>query len=249
MNICISPGPMELGTAAAKAVAGILNDAIKERGKARLLVSTGSSQFETLQALVTADVDWSKVELFHLDEYIDLPLTHKASFVKYLKERFVDLVNISKFHYVDVTGDINDKIKKLSAEIGKELVDVGLIGIGENAHIAFNDPPADFETRAAYKIVTLDQQCKMQQVNEGWFPSLDKVPDRAVSMTVWQIMQCKTIISCVPHKAKAAAVYKTLSCRLGSDVPSTMLKQHYNFHLYLDYHSASEVVVFEKPNH
>lgn len=245
MNIYIFPTALELGIAAAQSVSARLNEAIKERGEARLLVSTGSSQFETLQVLLKCDIDWSKVELFHLDEYINLPVNHKASFIKYLRERFVDLINIRKFYFVDVEGDIDFNIKMLTEEVRKKPIDVGLIGIGENAHIAFNDPPADFDTKEAYKIVELDRQCKLQQVNEGWFATIADVPDRAVSMTVWQIMQCRTIISCVPHKVKAVAVRKTLSSNLNNNVPSTMLKKHKDFHLYLDYNSASEVVLFE----
>lgn len=245
MNICISPNPSELGKAAAQLVADKLNDTIANKGEARLLVSTGSSQFETLEALVRSNIDWSKVDLFHLDEYIDLPATHKASFVRYLNERFIGKINIKKFYFVDVDGDIDIKIKTLTSEIRKKPIDVGLIGIGENAHIAFNDPPADFDSREAYRIVELDELCKLQQVNEGWFETIDEVPERAVSMTVWQIMQCKTIISCVPHKSKARAIHKTLSGRLTNDVPSTMLKQHQDFYLYLDYNSASESIVFE----
>lgn len=244
MKICISSNAEELGARAAQFVKEKLNHAIKTNGEARLVVSTGSSQFETLQALVQSDIQWEKVELFHLDEYIDLPVTHKASFRKYLKERFVDLVNLKKFHAVDVDGDIEMKKKALTDEIRKKPIDIGLIGIGENAHIAFNDPPADFDSREAYRIVVLDDRCKMQQVNEGWFESIDEVPAKAISMTVWQIMQCKTIVSCVPHKVKANAIYKTLSTKLTNEVPSTMLKQHPDLHLYLDRNSASDVVVF-----
>ncbi len=244
MKICISSNAEELGERAAQFVKEKLNQAIAANGEARLVVSTGSSQFETLEALVQSDIQWEKVELFHLDEYIDLPVTHKASFRKYLNERFVNLVNLKKFHAVDVDGDIEMKKKALTDEIRKKPIDIGLIGIGENAHIAFNDPPADFDSRESYRIVVLDDQCKMQQVNEGWFESIDEVPAKAISMTVWQIMQCKTIVSCVPHKVKANAIYKTLSNKLTNEVPSTMLKQHDDLHLYLDHNSASDVVVF-----
>lgn len=243
MNISISPNPSQLGIRAAQLVAEKLNACISTAGEARLLVSTGSSQFETLEALAKGNIDWGKVELFHLDEYINLPVTHKASFRKYLNDRFVSLVPLKKFYGVNVEGDADEKIQELTAEIRKRPIDVGLIGIGENAHIAFNDPPADFNTREAYRIVKLDEQCKRQQVNEGWFATIDEVPVEAISMTVWQIMQCNTIISCVPHKSKAGAVHKTLSSKLTNEVPATMLKQHKDFHLYLDYNSASEVVV------
>jgi glucosamine-6-phosphate deaminase len=196
------------------------------------------------QALVKEKVDWSRVEVFHLDEYIGLPLTHKASFRKYLYERFINLVPVKKFHSVDVEGNIADRLGKLTSEISRKPVDLGLIGIGVNGHIAFNDPPADFKTHDAYIVVKLDDQCKMQQVNEGWFKTVKDVPDEAVSMSVWQIMQCNTIISVVPHLVKADAIKKTLTSKLTNLVPATMLKQHSNWHLFLDQNSASEVIAF-----
>jgi glucosamine-6-phosphate deaminase len=207
-----------------------------------MVVSTGSSQFEMFQALVREKIDWSKVEVFHLDEYIGLPVTHKASFRKYLYERFINLVPVKKFYSVDVGGMIADLIAGLSAEIRKKPVDLGLIGIGVNGHIAFNDPPADFETRDAYIVVKLDDQCKMQQVNEGWFATINDVPDEAVSMSVWQIMQCRTIISVVPHLVKADAVKKTLTSKVTNTVPATMLKKHPDWHLFLDKNSASGLI-------
>ena len=242
MIINISKNASELGFKAAQFAAGKLNEAIRLNGEARLVVSTGSSQFETFQSLLHEEVDWEKVEVFHLDEYIGLPVSHIASFRKYLYERFINHIRIKKFHSVDVEGDIDQKIKTLTLEIRKKPVDIGLIGIGVNGHIAFNDPPADFDTREAYIIVRLDDQCRLQQVNEGWFKSIEDVPEKAVSMTPWQIMQCKTIISCVPHKVKAVSVRNTLINNLTNIVPATMLKQHPDFHLYLDNNSASEIV-------
>lgn len=244
MNITISADARELGEEAAKFSAEKLNETIRKNGEARLVVSTGSSQFETLQALIAQDIPWHKVEVFHLDEYIGLPVTHKASFRKYLFERFINLVNVKEFHGVDTEGDINKKIKELTELIRLRPIDLGLIGIGVNGHIAFNDPPADFDTLEAYIIVNLDDQCKMQQVNEGWFESIEDVPDQAVSMSVWQIMQCKTIVSCVPHKVKADAVYKTLTNKLTNLVPATKLKEHNDFHLFLDKNSAAEIIDF-----
>lgn len=244
MNISISADAKELGEEAAKFSAEKLNETIRKNGEARLVVSTGSSQFETLQALIAQDIPWHKVEVFHLDEYIGLPVTHKASFRKYLFERFINLVNVKKFHDVDTEGDINKEIKELTELIRLRPIDLGLIGIGVNGHIAFNDPPADFDTLEAYIIVNLDDQCKMQQVNEGWFESIEDVPDQAVSMSVWQIMQCKTIVSCVPHKVKADAVYKTLTNKLTNLVPATKLKEHNDFHLFLDKNSAAEIIDF-----
>jgi glucosamine-6-phosphate deaminase len=244
MNISISTNSSELGKAAATLAAEKMNEALILNGEARMVVSTGSSQFEMFQALVKEKVDWSRVEVFHLDEYIGLPLTHKASFRKYLYERFINLVPVKKFHSVDVEGNIADRLGNLTSEIRRKPVDLGLIGIGVNGHIAFNDPPADFKTHDAYIVVKLDDQCKMQQVNEGWFKSVKDVPDEAVSMSVWQIMQCNTIISVVPHLVKAYAIKKTLTSKLTNLVPATMLKQHSNWHLFLDQNSASEVIAF-----
>lgn len=242
MIINISNDATELGFKAARFVAGKLNEAIEQKGEARIVVSTGSSQFETIQSLLQEKVDWTRIEVFHLDEYIGLPVTHAASFRKYLYDRFITHVQIMKFHSVDVEDDISQKIKLLALEIRKKPIDIGLIGIGVNGHIAFNDPPADFETRDAYIIVNLDDQCRKQQVDEGWFRSFEEVPSSAVSMTPWQIMQCKTIVSCVPHKVKAVAVKNTLVNSLTNIVPATMLKQHNDFHLYLDNNSVSAII-------
>ena len=242
MNINISSSPAELGKKAAGLVVSKLNEAILNKGEARLLVSTGSSQFDTFKALIESDIDWSKVEVFHLDEYIGLDESHPASFRKYLYERFINHVPVKKFYPVDGNGDIAGNIARLSAEILKKPIDVGVIGIGENAHIAFNDPPADFETTQPYLIVHLDERCRMQQVNEGWFPSLEAVPPTAISMSVHRIMQCKIIISCVPHLVKAEAVANTLMNELTNIVPATMLKQHPDWNLFLDIHSASGIV-------
>jgi glucosamine-6-phosphate deaminase len=245
MIITISKNAAELGAAAARFAGTRLREAIAHNGEARLVLSTGSSQFETLGALLKEDIDWKKTEIFHLDEYIGLPVTHKASFRKYLKERFIDFIECRKFYGVDAEGNVGKVIAGLTDEIRKKPVDVGLIGIGENAHIAFNDPPADFASRDAFIVVSLDERCKMQQVGEGWFKSVDEVPEKAVSMTVWQIMQCRTIVSAVPHLVKADAVYKTLTSKLSNMIPATMLKQHLDFYLFIDYNSASKVMTFQ----
>jgi len=242
MIISICEDASELGIQAARFAAIKLKEAIEQKGEARIVVSTGASQFETFQALLKEDIEWERVEVFHLDEYIGLPVTHKASFRKYLNDRFISHVKIKKFYSVDVENDINKKIIDLTAEIRSKPVDAGLIGIGVNGHIAFNDPPADFNTREAYIIVNLDEQCRLQQVNEGWFKSIGEVPSKAVSMTPWQIMQCKTIISCVPHKVKAMSIRNTLINKLTEVVPATILKQHKDFNLYLDVNSASEII-------
>jgi len=239
MEIKIFKNSKELGKHAAVFCRDVLNKAIKDKGGARIILSTGASQFDTLEALVKEDVDWSKVEMFHLDEYIGIPETHPASFRKYLKERFVSKVPLGKAHFVVTEGDINENIRKLSEEINKEPIDLALIGIGENAHIAFNDPPADFETKEAFIIVNLDERCKQQQVREGWFPTVDDVPPQAVTMTVHQIMKSEVIVSCVPYKVKAQAVYDTLNNEPNCNIPATILKTHKNYTLFLDEDSAS----------
>lgn len=241
MEIRICENPEVLGKSAAEYVAKALRDVINEKGYARIALSTGASQFDTIKALVNEDVDWSKVEMFHLDEYVDLPETHPASFRKYLKERFVDKVgSLKAVHFVDGT---REGIAALTAEITKEPIDIGLIGIGENTHIAFNDPPADFDTKESYIVVNLDVACRNQQMGEGWFKTFDDVPKQAVSMTVHQIMQCKKIVSCVPYAVKADAVYKTLTAKETTNlIPATKLKEHPDFTLYIDMDSARRVL-------
>ena len=243
MKITLSENAVQLGERAAVLTAEKLKAAIEKNGNARLVLSTGASQFETIAALVKLPVDWSKVEVFHLDEYVDLPITHPASFRKYIKERFVDFVNIKAMNYVNTEGDITANIAALTEKLHEAPVDVALIGIGENAHIAFNDPPADFDNNNAYIVVTLAEKCRKQQLGEGWFATLDDVPTHAVSMTVKEIMKAKVIISCVPHTVKAQAIKDTLENELTPDVPATMLKQHEEWYLFVDENSASAVEI------
>ena len=240
MKVTVADSPRLLGELAAREAAEIINAAIREKGSARVVLSTGASQFDTLAALVREKVDWTKVEMFHLDEYVNLPETHPASFRKYLRERFVSKVPLKRAHFVDGT---REGIEALTEELRQAPIDLGLIGIGENGHIAFNDPPADFDTDEAYIIVTLDERCRRQQVGEGWFASVSEVPEQAVSMTVRQIMRCEKIISCVPYAVKADAVEKTLMNPLTNRIPATMLKEHECFSLYLDRDSAAKVSV------
>ena len=239
MKVKIIDTPAGLGKIAAKYSAEIINEAIVRKGKARIVLSTGTSQFDTIKALTESDIDWSKVEMFHLDEYIGLPETHPASFRKYLKERFLAHVNIKKAYLIDGENDSKKVIEHLTAEIRKEPVDLGLIGIGENAHVAFNDPPADFGAEEAFICVYLDDACKQQQVREGWFAAVSDVPESAITMTVHQIMQCLRIVSCVPYAVKAKAVRDTLNNQMTNMTPATMLKKHPDVTLFLDKDSAS----------
>lgn len=242
MKIIKSENAVELGKNAAKLTAEKLNEAIAKNGNARIILSTGASQFETLAALVKEDVDWSKVEMFHLDEYVKLPESHVASFRKYLKERFINIVHPKNAYLVD--GDHPEEtIKFLTEKINEAPIDVALIGIGENAHIAFNDPPANFDTRESYIIVNLDTKCRMQQVGEGWFAGIDDVPAQAISMTTYRIMQSKTIISAVPHAVKANAIKMMMESKETTNmVPATLLKEHPDYYLFVDKNSAGDTL-------
>ncbi|MCL2363737.1 MAG: glucosamine-6-phosphate deaminase [Defluviitaleaceae bacterium] len=240
MEMHVLETPQQLGEQAAKKTAHYINEAIQKKGAARLLMSTGASQFDTISHLRKADIDWTKVEMFHLDEYIGVDATHPASFVKYLKERFVgDDIPLKATHYIDGTRPPQEVIAEITAEINKAPIDVALIGIGENAHIAFNDPPADFDTTDAFIIVNLDDGCKQQQVREGWFPTLDDVPKQAITISVQEILKCKAVISAVPHKEKAKAIHATVTQEVNNLVPATILKTHPDWTLYTDKASAS----------
>ena len=240
MNVIVCKDKEELGRLAAERGAALIRRALEKKGKANIILATGASQFEMLANLVKADVDWSKVTAFHLDEYIGLPETHPASFRKYLKERFASKVPIGAFHFVN--GDAEDpqaECQRLGELISRHPIDVAFVGIGENGHLAFNDPPADFETEEPYLVVELDEACRRQQLGEGWFASLDEVPTQAISMSIRQILKSKAIICSVPDQRKAEAVQKAVEGPITPQVPSSILQTHPETFLYLDPDSAS----------
>jgi glucosamine-6-phosphate deaminase len=240
MKLSISGSSVEMGQRAADKVTELIRAKIKEQGEARIMVSTGQSQFEFYETLVTKEIPWDKVEIFHLDEYIGLPITHKASFRKYLKERFIDKIANARMNYISGEGDVKNTIAEITEKIKEKPIDIGVIGIGENGHVAFNDPPADFETTASFHVVELDLKCRQQQVGEGWFAAVDGVPKYAISVTVSQIMACEYIVSVVPHKVKAPIIKEILETdEVTNLIPATKLKEHKNWHLYLDADSAS----------
>jgi glucosamine-6-phosphate deaminase len=187
------------------------------------------------------NIEWDKVEMFHLDEYIALPESHPASFRKYLKERFLAFTNVKHAWLVDGEGDPQQTVKRLNEEIQKAPVDLALIGIGVNGHIAFNDPPADFDTEYPFIIVNLTDSCKAQQVGEGWFASLDDVPKQAITMSVKQILKSRTIVSVVPHQVKADAIGSTIKREVDRSYPATILKTHSDWKLYVDKYSSSQI--------
>jgi len=239
MEIIISETKEELGAKAAVRGAKIINETIAQKGEANVIVATGASQFEMLNELVKQDVDWSKVTAFHLDEYIGLPVTHPASFRKYLKERFVDKINIKEFHYVNGEDDPQAECDRLGEIIKKHPIDVAFIGIGENSHLAFNDPPADFDVEDPYIVVELNEACKKQQMGEGWFPTIDDVPQKAISMSIRQILKSKNIICSVPDERKAWAVEKSVNAEVTNEFPGSILQKHEHTWLFLDEGSAS----------
>jgi glucosamine-6-phosphate deaminase len=241
MDIVISDDNIETGKVAGAAAAKAIRNAISERGRANIILATGTSQFETLRHLIADNViDWSKVVMFHLDEYIGLSVTHPASFRKYLKERF--LANVPPLlaaYLIDGETDPQLECDRLGKLIEKNPIDVALVGIGENGHLAFNDPPADFEIEQPYIVVTLDDLCVQQQFGEGWFKSINEVPRRAISMSVIQIMKSKQIICSVPDARKAQAVKNSLENAVSNLYPASILQLHQQCTIYLDRSSAA----------
>jgi len=222
------------------AAAALIRSAIDKKGTANIILATGTSQFETLNQLISeTSIDWSKVVMFHLDEYIGLPITHPASFGKYLLERFLSKVPALKAAYlINGTADAKVECERIGALISKHPVDVALVGIGENGHLAFNDPPADFETEQPYIIVELDEPCRKQQLGEGWFTSFEEVPKQAISMSIKQILKSKHIICSVPDARKAIAVKNSLEQPISNWHPAGSLQLHNHCTLYLDKFSS-----------
>jgi glucosamine-6-phosphate deaminase len=241
MNTFIYRNEIALGKAAGEKAAQLIREAIANNGTANIILATGTSQFETLKTLIDAkNIQWDKVVMFHLDEYISLPITHPASFRKYLLERFLSQVTPLKDAWlINGEGDADEECRRLSDLIQNHPIDVALIGIGENGHLAFNDPPADFETDKPYIIVELNEACKKQQLGEGWFTSIEEVPQKAISMSVKQILKSKNIICSVPGERKADAVKHTLENEISNLYPSTILRTHNYCSLFIDDASAS----------
>lgn len=242
MNVRIFETKEEMGAAAAAEGAGILREALSANGQANIIVATGASQFEMLEALTREEgIDWSRVTVFHLDEYVGLPIEHPASFRKYLKERFEDRLPgpVKAFHYLNGEDDPAAECERVGSFLSEASIDVAFVGIGENGHLAFNDPPADFETEKPYLVVNLDEACRQQQSGEGWFSGLAEVPEQAISMSVRQIMKSRAIVCTVPDDRKAKAVRNAVEGEVTPDVPASILQRHDHCRLYLDSPAAS----------
>jgi glucosamine-6-phosphate deaminase len=229
-----------MAKAAAEQVAWVLREAIEARGTARLIAATGLSQFEPLEALTGAPgINWQQVEMFHLDEYIGLSASHPASLCRFLRERLIAKTGITKHFLLNPVGDPEDVIRVVGHALRAATVDVALVGIGENGHLAFNDPPADFDTEAPYIVVELDEACRRQQVIEGWFTTLAEVPRRAISMSVRQILKSKKIVCIAPDQRKATVVKACLEGDISPLVPTSILRTHPDTTMYLNVHSAA----------
>lgn len=240
MQIRIFTTKAELGQAAARDATAIINHAIAERNFAYVIAATGASQFEFLDALMLAPIDWTKVNFFHLDEYVGLPQSHPASFRHYLEERVINRVRPRSFHFIDgEADDVHDECRRVGQLIRQQTIDVAFVGIGENGHLAFNDPPADFDTDEPYIVVNLDEACRQQQVGEGWFKSIDKVPAQAISMSIRQILRSREILCIVPDQRKAEAVKASVELSVNPMHPASILQAHERVTLYLDCHSSS----------
>lgn len=240
MEIRIMQNAHEAGQLAGKKAAELLNQAVALNGEARFMAATGQSQLPFYEGLLSQHVSWDKIEIFHLDEYCGLPDTHPASFKKYIKERFVAHITPKAVYYIDGTSNIETQLRFLNDKAVEKPIDVGMIGFGENAHIAFNDPPADFHTSTAYHIVNLDSKCKQQQVGEGWFSHIDEVPKQAVSASVPFIQSFRNIVSLIPYNVKAPAVKSVLEAPSAiSEIPGTALLEHPSWFIYLDHESSS----------
>ena len=243
MTIKVFSSKATLAQAAADHAAAIIRDAISAHGEARIIAATGASQFDFLDALTKiTDIDWDRVEMFHLDEYVGITDQAPASFCRYLRERLIDKVGLKKYHLLDGTEAPAAVIERVSAEIRKAPIDVAFVGVGENGHLAFMDPAvADFNDPQDVKVVKLDADCRAQQVAEGWFSSLGEVPDNALSMTIPAILRVPRLIVSVPGVRKAAIIRRTLTEAISTSCPATILRTHPNVTLYLDEESASEL--------
>ena len=243
MEVIISEDPTTLGKKAGQLAVKLIKAAIEQKGSANIILATGTSQFETISQLINSkDIPWEKVTMFHLDEYIGLSMTHPASFRKYLKERFLDKVDeLNAYYLINGEEDAEKETLKLDEIIQNHPIDVALVGIGENGHLAFNDPPADFDTKKPYLVVNLDEACRKQQLGEGWFPDLEAVPTQAISMSIHQIMQSKHIVCSVPDERKAEAVKNCLENEVSILYPASILQHHPSCTLFLDKGAASKL--------
>jgi glucosamine-6-phosphate deaminase len=242
MKLRLEPDRRAMSAAAARHAAASVRKVIAQKGKARIVAATGASQLDFLHELTSQPgVDWRHVELFHLDEYDGIPESHPASFRRYLRENLIDPTGIQDYHFLDGQANLDDVRQRIGKELSQQPIDVMFAGIGENGHLAFNDPPADFDTTDPYIIVALDEACRRQQVGEGWFARIEDVPKTAISMSIQQMMKALEMLVVVPDERKAAAVKASLEGPMTPQVPASILRTHPNVTLYLDEPAASRL--------
>ncbi len=241
MTVSIHESAGAAARSAAREAAAELRKVIVREGRATFMAATGVSQIEFLQALTRErDIDWSKTTMYHLDEYVGFPASHPSAFRRYLRERFIDRVRPGTVHLIK--GDAEDlgaECERLGDLLCQDRLDIAFVGIGENAHLAFNDPPADFETDEAFMVVELAEESRSQQVHEGWFTTLAEVPHRAITVTIKQMMKSKYIVCTVPGARKAKAVKCAIEGPIAPSCPASILRTHSNAHVFLDSDSAS----------
>lgn len=242
MKLRLEADRRAMSVAAAEHAASSLRRVIAQSGTARVVAATGASQLDFLKALTAlTGIDWARVELFHLDEYVGIPDTHPASFRRYLHDNLIDKTSIRTYHFLDGTGHVEDVMRDVGRELSRAPIDIMFAGIGENGHLAFNDPPADFETTDPYILVTLDEMCRQQQVGEGWFTRIEDVPTTAISMSIRQMMKANELLVIVPDARKALAVKASVEGDITALVPASIIRTHPNVTLFLDEPAASRL--------
>jgi len=242
MKVEVYPTAQAAGEAAAKEVAAAMRELALESDRVGIIFATGASQLETLHALTSIpDLPWKKVHGFHMDEYIGIDANHPASFRRYLRENLTSRVPIARFHEIDGSApDLEEVRRDYIEKLDEVNPQICLLGIGENGHLAFNDPDeADFDDPEAMKVVTLDRACREQQLAEGWFPSFDHVPQQALTLTIPTLLRVPKLIASVPGKRKATVVRRTLSEPISVSCPATVLRSHMDVTIYLDQESSS----------
>jgi len=238
----ILPSKAEMAQAAARHAADSLRALLPTKETIRLLAATGASQLEFLERLrAEQGIDWPRVELFHLDEYVGVSISHPASFARYIMQRIIESFGIKRYHLLDGMRDPHEVAREMGEAISAAPIDLAFCGIGENGHLAFNDPPADFETAEPYLVVNLDEACRRQQVGEGWFATFDDVPKQALSISIRQLLRANEIICVVPDARKAHAVALCLNGPISPDAPASILRTHHSTTIYLDPESAAQV--------
>lgn len=241
MDVRIYRNVEEMATAAAELAARKLLQCIAEKERVSFMAATGVSQLAFISALTRhSEVDWHKTTMFHLDEYVGLPETHTASFRNYLREHLVNIVHPGQTHFIDGNAsDLVGECTRLTKLVSEHGLDVAFVGIGENGHLGFNDPPADFDTQKIFEIVQLTETCRAQQVHEGWFPNIEDVPREAVTITIPGIMRAESIICNVPESRKAVAVKNAIAGSITPMCPASILKKHSDAMIFLDRDSSS----------